>query len=207
MAVFFLTIKTCFQVSLQNVLLSFLLLPNFFRVMHLVRLHFLTLSRKWVRGLFIPWQMTEGKQLLQITSAHDSGSEATLFLSCGSRKDFWAATPAHARTIQPACRRWRYSVGYPICFPLLHFTEQSRTVFDFFWFGILGVMHSRFLCPSWSNTPIPALLIHITQKTRVTHNTSSLHCFLPTILPSLSSFFPFCLSIRKRTTIGCESKL
>lgn len=75
-------------------------------------------------------------------------------------------------------------------------------------FGLFGVMHSRFLCPSWSNTPIPVLLIHITQKTRLTHNTSSLHCFLPTTLPSLSSFFfPFCLSVRKRTTIGCEIKL
>ena len=135
MAVFLLTIKNYFQVFLQNVSVSFLLLPNFFSVMHLVRLHFfLTPSRKWVRRPFIRCQMTEGTQLLQITSAHDSGSEATLFLSYGSRKDFWAATPAHARTIQPSCRQWSYSVGYPICFPLLHFTEQRGSVFDFFWF-------------------------------------------------------------------------
>ena len=78
--------------------------------MHLVRWHFLTPSRKWVRGPFIPCQITEEKQLLQVTSAHDSGSGAALFLPCGFRKDFWAANPGHAGTTQPVCKQLRHAL-------------------------------------------------------------------------------------------------
>lgn len=67
MAVFFLTIKTCFQVSLQNVLVSFLL-PSFFLSDASGQLHFFNTIKEIVVRAFHPLTDDLRKQLLQITS-------------------------------------------------------------------------------------------------------------------------------------------
>lgn len=153
---------------------------------------FLTPSRKWVRGPFIPCQITEEKQLLQVTSAHDSGPGAALFLPRGFRKDFWAANPGHAGTTQSVCKQLRHApLATQSIFPSRVSLNKVELASISSGLGPFGVMYSKCLCTSCSSALIPALLIHIIQKSRLTPLARFTASFLPFFLsPSFPPFFP-----------------